>query len=93
MLTALLWTAISGNAETLTCPGKDLLGLVPGMTLAQWVGGRLAAQGIRGVVRAGSALFRSPPQDEEAGFRSEPGPPPSKSARRNMRTAFTISPQ
>ena len=78
-----------------------MLGLVPGMTFVQWVTGRLAAQGIRNVVRAGRALFRSPPQDEEAaigdGSRSRSdsygGPPPAKSAGSNIhRTGFTIAP-
>jgi len=36
---------------------KDLLGLVPGMTLTQWITGRLFAQGIRGVVGIGRSLF------------------------------------
>ncbi|KAI1796118.1 hypothetical protein LXA43DRAFT_654056 [Ganoderma leucocontextum] len=81
---------------------KDLLGLVPGMTVVQWVTGRLAAQGIRNVVRAGRALFRSPPQDEEATIgvgvrvrkRSDSGPPPSKSSTLSHlhRTEFTLSP-
>ncbi|KAI0638460.1 hypothetical protein C8Q77DRAFT_434032 [Trametes polyzona] len=53
---------------------KDLLGLLPGMTLVQWVSSRLAAQSIRGIVRVGRALLRSPPQDEEAGV------PPAGSA-------------
>ncbi|RPD66888.1 hypothetical protein L226DRAFT_529295 [Lentinus tigrinus ALCF2SS1-7] len=74
---------------------KDLLGLLPGMTLVQWVSGRLAAQGIRGVVRAGRALFRSPPRDvdEEAASALIAPPPPSKSAGSNDRTRFTIAPQ
>ncbi|OSD04563.1 hypothetical protein PYCCODRAFT_1433432 [Trametes coccinea BRFM310] len=46
---------------------KDLLGLVPGMTLVQWISSRIAAQSIRGLVRVGRAFLRSPPQDEEAG--------------------------
>ncbi|OJT05404.1 hypothetical protein TRAPUB_3845 [Trametes pubescens] len=47
---------------------KDLLGLLPGMTLFQWISGRLAAQGIRGIVRVGRALLRTEPHDEEAGL-------------------------
>ncbi|KAI0751068.1 hypothetical protein C8Q80DRAFT_549181 [Daedaleopsis nitida] len=70
---------------------KDLLGLVPGLTLFQWISGRLAAQGIRSVVRAGRALFSSPPRDEEAALADLP--PPSKSAGSNARTEFTIVPQ
>ncbi|KAI0375932.1 hypothetical protein BV20DRAFT_959993 [Pilatotrama ljubarskyi] len=50
---------------------KDLLGLVPGMTLVQWVSSRLAAQSIRGIVSVGRALLRTPPQDEETGVRPE----------------------
>ncbi|KAI0677272.1 hypothetical protein C8Q78DRAFT_1001932 [Trametes maxima] len=50
---------------------KDLLGLVPGMTLVQWVSSRLAAQSIRGIVRVGRALLRSPAPDEEAGVSHE----------------------
>ncbi|KAI0832707.1 hypothetical protein BC628DRAFT_1309494 [Trametes gibbosa] len=46
---------------------KDLLGLLPGMTLVQWVSSRLAAQSVRGIVRVGRAFLRSPPQDEETG--------------------------
>ncbi|KAH9915447.1 uncharacterized protein BXZ73DRAFT_92612 [Epithele typhae] len=51
---------------------KDLLGLVPGMTLFQWISGRLAAQSIRTIVRASRALFGGTPapRDEEAGQRS-----------------------
>ncbi|PIL37398.1 hypothetical protein GSI_01092 [Ganoderma sinense ZZ0214-1] len=79
---------------------KDLLGLVPGMTFVQWVTSRLAAQGIRNVVRAGRALLHAPSQDEEAkiGVRtrrcSESGPPPSKSSTLSHlnRTEFTLSP-
>ena len=72
---------------------QDLLGLVPGMTLVQWISGRLAAQGIRGVVRAGRALFSSPPaRDEEAGAHVE-APPPAKSAGSSSRTEFTLVPQ
>ncbi|KAI0776180.1 hypothetical protein BD413DRAFT_602652 [Trametes elegans] len=52
---------------------KDLLGLLPGMTLVQWVSTRLAAQGIRGVVRVGRALFRAPPSDVESGVPRETG--------------------
>ena len=67
------------------------------MTLVQWVSGRLAAQGIRGVVRAGRALFGSPPPlDEESGALevvTVDGPPPAKSAGSNRRTDFTIVPQ
>ncbi|KAH8096714.1 hypothetical protein BXZ70DRAFT_975122 [Cristinia sonorae] len=36
---------------------KDLLGLVPGMTLTQWITGRLMAQGIRGLVGIGRSVF------------------------------------
>ncbi|CDO73808.1 hypothetical protein BN946_scf185015.g137 [Trametes cinnabarina] len=46
---------------------KDLLGLVPGMTLIQWISSRIVAQSIRGLVRVGRAFMRSPPQDEESG--------------------------
>ncbi|TCD67516.1 hypothetical protein EIP91_012321 [Steccherinum ochraceum] len=38
---------------------KDLLGLVPGMTLTQWISGRLVAQGIRGLVSMGNFVFGS----------------------------------
>ena len=72
---------------------QDLLGLVPGMTLVQWVTGRLAAQGIRGVVRAGRAFFRSPPRDEEAAPALIAPPPPSKSAGSSSRTDVAIAPQ
>ncbi|KAI9000748.1 hypothetical protein BD414DRAFT_472623 [Trametes punicea] len=50
---------------------KDLLGLVPGMTLIQWVSSRIAAQSIRGLVRVGRALLHSPPHDEETGVARE----------------------
>ncbi|TFK94249.1 hypothetical protein K466DRAFT_642333 [Polyporus arcularius HHB13444] len=70
---------------------KDLLGLLPGMTLVQWMSGRLAAQGIRGLVRVGRALFRSPPRDDEAAAGLSEHPPPAKSAGSNKH--FTIAPQ
>ncbi len=70
---------------------QDLLGLLPGMTLVQWMSGRLAAQGIRGLVRVGRALFRSPPRDEEAAAGLSEHPPPAKSAGSNKH--FTIAPQ
>ncbi|KAI0082500.1 hypothetical protein K474DRAFT_1703004 [Panus rudis PR-1116 ss-1] len=38
---------------------KDLLGLVPGMTLTQWVTGRLLAQGVRGLAGIARILFSS----------------------------------
>ncbi|EKM59496.1 uncharacterized protein PHACADRAFT_250032 [Phanerochaete carnosa HHB-10118-sp] len=43
---------------------KDMLGLVPGMSLAQWLSGRFAAQGIRGVAWLGRSLLWSRPEDE-----------------------------
>ncbi|KAI0660716.1 hypothetical protein C8Q70DRAFT_971861 [Cubamyces menziesii] len=49
---------------------KDLLGLLPGMTLVQWVSSRIAAQSIRGIVSVGRAFLRTPPRDEEAGVPS-----------------------
>ncbi|KAI0797083.1 hypothetical protein C8Q75DRAFT_802736 [Abortiporus biennis] len=55
---------------------KDLLGLIPGMSLTQWITGRLFAQGIHGVVSIGKALFMNHSketipvarQDEETGI-------------------------
>ncbi|EPT06156.1 hypothetical protein FOMPIDRAFT_1106804, partial [Fomitopsis schrenkii] len=37
---------------------KDLLNLIPGMSLAQWITTRMIAQGIRGLVSAGRMLSR-----------------------------------
>lgn len=42
---------------------KDLLGLLPGMSLAQWISGRLVAQGIRGIACLGRSLLWSSPND------------------------------
>ncbi|CAL1700214.1 unnamed protein product [Somion occarium] len=36
---------------------KDVLGLVPGMTLTQWITSRIFAQGVRGVVGIAKSLF------------------------------------
>lgn len=41
-----------------------MLGLVPGMSLAQWLSGRFAAQGIRGVAWLGRSFLWSRPEDE-----------------------------
>ena len=38
---------------------QDLLNLIPGMPLAQWITTRMIAQGIRGLVTAGRMFSRS----------------------------------
>ncbi|OCH94274.1 hypothetical protein OBBRIDRAFT_810597 [Obba rivulosa] len=38
---------------------KDLLSLIPGMSLAQWISTRVVAQGIRGIVGASRILFNA----------------------------------
>ncbi|KAH9948804.1 hypothetical protein B0H21DRAFT_777694 [Amylocystis lapponica] len=43
---------------------KDVLSLLPGMTLAQWVTSRIVAQGIRGIVGASRALLERAPSRE-----------------------------
>lgn len=43
---------------------QDMLGLMPGMSLAQWVSGRFVAQGIRGVAWLGRSLLWSGPETE-----------------------------
>ena len=45
---------------------QDLLGLVPGMSLAQWISGRLVAQGMRGLAWIGRSFLWSRPVDAEA---------------------------
>ncbi|KAK7696222.1 hypothetical protein QCA50_000875 [Cerrena zonata] len=57
---------------------KDLLGLVPGMSLTQWITSRIFAQGVRGVVGIAKSLFSNRsaqitdpirlPADEEEGL-------------------------
>ena len=63
---------------------QDCIGLIPGMTIAQWISGRLFAQSIRGLLWLGSSLLSSPsetraahghkghrfPHDEETGLSS-----------------------
>ncbi|GJE84865.1 hypothetical protein PsYK624_009410 [Phanerochaete sordida] len=56
---------------------KDMIGLVPGMSLAQWLSGRLVAQGIRGVAWLGRSFLWSRPEDEAS----------SQSVARRRRTA------
>ena len=56
---------------------QDLIGLVPGMSLAQWVSGRLVAQGIRGVAWLGRSLLWSRPEE----------PVPSRLVTRRKRNA------
>lgn len=43
-----------------------MLGLVPGMSLAQWISGRLVAQGIRGVAWIGRSFLWARPKNGEA---------------------------
>ncbi|KAJ3527676.1 hypothetical protein NM688_g8098 [Phlebia brevispora] len=45
---------------------KDLLGLIPGMTLAQWISGRVFAQSARGLMWLGRSVFSSTSKEDDA---------------------------
>ena len=44
---------------------QDLLGLIPGMSIAQWISGRLLAQGIRGLTWVGQSIVGSSANNNE----------------------------